>query len=84
MNIGSAIVCAVPHRAGAVRARLAALPGVEIHSETPDGRFVVTVEDLPGVSVSDTVMALHRLEDVLSAAMVYQYDDAVLGGEARG
>ena len=84
MNIGSAIVYAVPHRADAVRARLAALPGVEIHSETRDGRFVVTVEDLPGVSVSDTIMTLHRLEDVLSAAIVYQYDDAVLDGEARG
>jgi periplasmic nitrate reductase NapD len=84
MNIGSAIVCALPNQAGAVRARLAGLPGVEVHGETGDGRFVVTVEDLPGAAVSDTVMQLHRLEGVLFAAMVYQYsDDGVPGEEAQ-
>ena len=75
MNISSAIVYAYPGRAGFVRNALAALPGVEIHTETGDGRFIVTVEDVPGVSAGDTVMQLHRLDGVLSAAMVYQYSD---------
>jgi periplasmic nitrate reductase NapD len=85
MNIGSAIVCALPNQAGAVRDRLAGLPGVEVHGETADGRFVITVEDLPGAAVSDTVMQLHRLEGVMFAAMVYQYsDDEMQPGEAQG
>lgn len=75
MNISSAIVYAIPNRTEFLRARLAALPGVEIHSETGDGRFIVTIEDAPGVSVADTVVQLHRLDGVLSAAMVYQYSD---------
>jgi nitrate reductase NapD len=75
MDIASAVVHALPGRSDEVRALLAALPGLEIHAETPDGRFVVTVEDTPGASAADGVMALHRLEGVLAAAMVYQYSD---------
>jgi nitrate reductase NapD len=79
MNISSAIVYALPGRADSLRTGLAGLPGVEIHAETADGRFVVTVEDVPGASAADTVMQLHRLDGVLSAAMVYQYS----GQEAK-
>ncbi|HXF65319.1 MAG TPA: chaperone NapD [Burkholderiales bacterium] len=83
MNIASAVVYAVPGRTGAVREQLRALPGVEIHAETADGRFVVTVEDAPEAAAADTIVALHRLEGVLSAAMVYQYcDEAARSGQA--
>ena len=75
MNITSVIVHAMPHRLEELRARLAELPGVEIHAATPEGRFIVTVEDTPHASAADTVIALHRLEGVLAAAMVYQYSD---------
>ena len=83
MNISSAIVYANPHQSGTVRASLAALPGLEIHNDTGDGRFIVTVEDLNGVCAADTIMQLHRLDGVLSAVMVYQYndDDANAEGE---
>jgi periplasmic nitrate reductase NapD len=79
MNITSAIVHAAPQRAEEVRVRLAALPGVEIHAATPEGRFIVTVEDTLHVTAADTVIALHRLEGVLAAAMVYQYSDEGAG-----
>lgn len=75
MNISSAIVYSLPSRADSIRAQLAALPGVEIHHEGEDGRFIVTIEDGHGVPVADIVMQLHRLDGVLSAAMVYQYSD---------
>jgi nitrate reductase NapD len=84
MNISGAIVYAAPRQFDSVRARLAALPGVEIHTETGDGRFIITVEEIPGVPAADTVMRLHQLEGVLSAAMVYQYcDDKLQGEEAQ-
>jgi nitrate reductase NapD len=75
MNITSAVVYSAPHAQGAVRAQLSGLPGVEIHAETGEGRFVVTVEDVPGASTADTVVRLHQLEGVQFAAMVYQYSD---------
>jgi len=82
VNISSAIIYAVPRRADIVRALLTALPGVEIHAETKDGRFIVTVEDLPGIPAADTVMRLHQLENVLYAAMVCEHtDDETRNGE---
>lgn len=78
MDIASAVVHALPGRRDAVRLQLAAMPGLQIHAETPDGRFVVTVEDTPGASAADAVVALHRLDGVLAAAMVYQYSDEAI------
>ncbi len=73
MNICGILVHARPAHAASVRADMDAMPGVEIHEETPEGRFVVTVEDLPGVDVAETVLALHRLPGVLTASLVYHH-----------
>jgi nitrate reductase NapD len=78
MDISSAVVHAMPCSRDEVRAQLEALPGVEIHAETPDGRFIVTVEDTPGGSAADAVMRLHSMRGVLAATMVYQYSDDAL------
>ena len=75
MNISGVVVYASPSSRHAVRAQLIALAGVQIHTETEDGRFIITVEDVPGVSSADTVMLVHRVDGVHFAAMVYQYCD---------
>jgi nitrate reductase NapD len=75
MDIASAVVHAVPGRKDEVRAQLERLRGVEIHVETPEGRFVVTAEDTPDGSAAAAIMRMHQLDGVLSAAMVYQYCD---------
>jgi periplasmic nitrate reductase NapD len=75
MDIASAVIHAAPGRRAEVRAQLEGLRGLEIHAETPEGRFGVTVEDTAAGSAADTVVQLHRLDGVLSAAMVYQYSD---------
>jgi nitrate reductase NapD len=75
MDIASAVVHALPGRRDEVRAQLERLGGVEIHAETPDGRFIVTAEDTAAGSAADAVMRLHALDGVLTAAMVYQYCD---------
>ena len=74
VEIASAIVSAIPGRAASLRGRLERLPGVEIHAETPDGRFIVTVEDTAQASAGDTLLALHRIDDVLAAALVSHYE----------
>ena len=81
VNISSAIVYAAPQGAASVRAHLSSLPGVEIHAESGDGRFVITVEDSTGQRAADTIVRLHQLEGVHYAAMVYQYSDDGVGGE---
>lgn len=72
MDVASAVVHAMPCSRDGVRAELQALPGVEIHAETPDGRFIVTVADTPGSPAADTVARLHSMRGVLAAAMDYR------------
>jgi nitrate reductase NapD len=78
MDIASVVLHAIPGRRDEVRRALQGFQGVEIHAETEDGRFIVTVEDVPDTSTADTVVALHRLDGVLAAAMVYQYSEQAI------
>ena len=73
-EIASAIVYALPGRIERLRARFVRMPGLEIHAETPDGRFIVTVEDTAASSAGDTLLELHRIEDVLAVALVSHYE----------
>ena len=74
-EIASAVVYALPGRRDRLRDALRSLRGVEIHGETPDGRFVVTVESVPGATAGDGLLALHNLEDVSAAALIAHYED---------
>lgn len=75
VEIASVVVSALPGRREALRSRMLALPGLEIHAETPDGRFVVTVESTAAANAGDTLLALHGLDGVLAAALVSHYED---------
>lgn len=75
MDVASALVRAVRGRSVEVRAQLERLPGVQIHAETADGRFVVTAEDTPQARAADTVVRLQHLEGVLGASLVCQFSD---------
>jgi nitrate reductase NapD len=73
MNICGVLIHAQPDRGGDVAAAIECLDGAELHQRVPDGRMVVTVEDTEKSSAGDTVLALHRLPGVLSAALVYHH-----------
>jgi nitrate reductase NapD len=75
MNIASYIVHVRPVMAGGLREQLEAMAGVEVYNCSPDGRLVITVEDTGSRPVTDTVLAVHNLPGVLSAAMVYHFCD---------
>ena len=80
MNICGVLVHALPQMGEDVAAAIAGLDGAELHDTVPDGRMIVTVEDTEDNSAGDTVLALHRLPGVLSAALVYHHfetDEAI-------
>lgn len=72
-NVCGVLVHAVPERLDAARRGLTALPGVEIHQESADGRLVVTVEDADGIPASLTLSQFNGIEGVVSAALVYHH-----------
>lgn len=77
MNISSVIVQTRPERLADVHAALAALPGVEIHAESPEGKLVITLEDDSTRTAADRYVDLNNIPGVLSAAMVYQFSDDI-------
>jgi len=81
MNIVSLVLRIKPETRAEAEAALTAFPGVECHGMSDDGKLVVTVEDAEGAAMSDTLIALHRVPQVLAATLAYEHSD-VLSGDA--
>jgi periplasmic nitrate reductase NapD len=75
MNIVSLVLRVRPEARAEAEAALIAFPGVECHGMSPDGKLVVTVEDADGVAMSDTLIAIHRIPQVLAATLAYEHRD---------
>ncbi|MCK6374734.1 MAG: chaperone NapD [Zoogloea sp.] len=81
MNIVSLVLRIKPETRAEAEAALTAFPGVECHGMSDDGKLVVTVEDAEGAAMSDTLIALHRVPQVLAATLAYEHCD-VEGGDS--
>ncbi|WP_374263245.1 chaperone NapD [Zoogloea sp.] len=79
MNIVSLVLRIHPETRAEAEAALTAYPGVECHGMSADGKLVVTVEDAEGAAMSDTLIALHRVPQVLAATLAYEHSGALLG-----
>ena len=78
MSIVSLVLRIRPETRAAAEAALTAFPGVECHYMSPDGRMIVTVEDVPGVAMPETLIAIHRVPEVLAATLAYESSDSFL------
>jgi nitrate reductase NapD len=75
MNISSIVVHTHPQNAAVLQGELANLSGVDVHGANEDGRIVITIEDTPDNSPSDTLMNVQNMQGVLSASLIYNYCD---------
>jgi len=75
MNLASLVVHTRPEDRDQIAGQLLAMPGVEIHATTDDGRLVVTVENDVSQVAADTLTAIHETQGVISAAITFQYSD---------
>lgn len=65
-----------PDRMVAVKERLQALPGVEVHMTDPSGKMVVTVEEEPGErTMVDTITRVSQVDGVIATALVYTHQE---------
>jgi nitrate reductase NapD len=76
VNICSCVIHTRPERGSEVSARLAALPGLEVHAGESEGKLVVTIEDTPQSPAADTLGAIGDVEGVINTVLIYHY-----GGE---
>ncbi len=77
MNVVSMVLRIRPDSRPAAEAALTALPGVECHAMSADGKLIVTVEDAPGAAMSDTLIAIHRVPEVLAATIAYEHSETL-------
>jgi periplasmic nitrate reductase NapD len=70
-NVCGLVVHVRPDLSEALQARIAALPGVEIHLAAEAGRLVVTAVDEGGTLALDQIAAINRIPGVVSTSLVY-------------
>ncbi len=73
MNICGILVHARPEGFDAVRERLLSVPGVEVHGVSDEGRAVITLEEADEDRTAESLLAIQKLEGVLSASMIYHH-----------
>lgn len=69
MDISSVVLRTNPRKLARVRAALAELPGVEIHSDGNNGHFILTIEGVPGRKPEETFVKLQQMDHVLIASV---------------
>ena len=77
MGLASLVLRIHPPQREAVETALGAFPGVECHGMSDDGKLIVTVEDVPGTALADTLIAIHRIPEVLAATLAFEANDAL-------
>lgn len=75
MSIASLVLRIHPETRAEAESALLELPGVECHGMSEDGKLIVTVEDVEGSAMSDTLIAVHRVPQVLAATLAYEHSD---------
>ena len=74
MNIASLVLRIRPETRAEAEAALCALPGVECHHMSDDGKLIVTVEETPQSSVAETLIAVHGVPEVLAVTLAYEHN----------
>ncbi|MDR1934841.1 MAG: chaperone NapD [Candidatus Accumulibacter sp.] len=78
MKIVSLVLKFLPRHAAGIRAAVAAAPGASVAADSGDGRMIVLVEDGPGHAVSDSILQIHQVANVMSTTLSYEYSDEAL------
>ena len=75
MSLVSLVLRIRPETRPEAEAALHALPGVQCHLMSDDGKLIVTAEDTAGMALSDVLIAIHRVPQVLAATLAYENSD---------
>ncbi|MDR1708749.1 MAG: chaperone NapD [Candidatus Accumulibacter sp.] len=81
MKIVSLVLKFQPRHAAQIRAAVEATPGASVAADSGDGRMIVVLEDGPDYAVSDSILQIHQLTNVLSTTLAYEYSDEALALE---
>ena len=77
LHIAGIVVHASPQGGKRIADVIAAMPGAEVHAVSRDGKLVVTLEASSAREIASRIERIQRLEHVMSAALVYQHNEAL-------
>jgi nitrate reductase NapD len=77
LHIAGIVVHAAPQGVQALAASIAGLTGAEVHAASRDGKLVVTLEAASAREIASRMEQIQSLEHVISAALVYQHNEAL-------
>ncbi len=83
MNICGCLAHIAPDHVSTAAQAMEETPGVEIHAQSDDGRFVVVVEDTPARLASEIIMDLHQIPGVISLTLTYHHFEDLAETSAR-
>ncbi|MDR2015682.1 MAG: chaperone NapD [Azoarcus sp.] len=75
MKIVSLVLKFMPSHADEVKSAVEAVPGASVATDSGDGRMIVLVEDGTDYAVSDSILQVHQIPQVMSATLSYEYSD---------
>ena len=78
MKIVSLVLKFLPRHAAVIQTAVAAVPGAGVAADSGDGRMIVLIEDGSGYAVSDSILQVHRIPEVMSVTLSYEYSDEAL------
>ena len=73
--ISSLVVQTLPDMLPSVRKRLMAIPGTDVFAESGEGKLVVVIDAADNHKAADKITDIQNQAGVLSATLIYQYDD---------
>jgi len=75
MKIVSLVLKFLPDHAEAVKTAVESVPGASVALDNGDGRMIVLLEDGPDYAVSDSILQVHQIPQVMSTTLSYEYSD---------
>lgn len=75
MKIVSLVLKFLPVHAEAIKSAVEAVPGASVAADSGDGRMIVLLEDGPDYAVSDSILQVHHVSQVMSVTLAYEYSD---------
>jgi len=73
--ISSLVVRTMPTMLSKVHDRIDALPEAEVFGKDEEGRLVVVLDTANNRQAADMITDIQNQADILSATLIYQYDD---------
>ena len=77
LHIAGIVVHVAAHALERIVTLVAAMPGAEVHAASRDGKLVVTMEAASARAITDAIEHIQSLDHVISAALVYQHNEAL-------